>query len=357
MMSPEQRIDALVQALEQWFSDKVDLEKSIDDTLKEGVFTRHDINYSLAWARECVNREVLAEWWQRTGAGPDSQADSTVLCLHAGNLPIVGLQDILAVLLSGGNYLGKISKKDPYLLAGLLEKLRDCGFSDKIHYSTELETFQGFKADAVMFSGSGESARQVKKLLHEKDIASETSRKLIRTASFSMAYVSRTDESTLRELAEAILRYEGKGCRSVAMVISPNEPTSMIKNLGDFMEEFWAANPPLKELSPKTRYRYAYNKAIGRMQHLFRHILIEQNEPDLDNDDVIYWIRGDLFTAGKLAQANLIKLQNIYTENPKATVKGFEDRIQSIASAQHPPIDWEPDGVDPLQWLVGEPHD
>ncbi|MEX0686041.1 MAG: hypothetical protein WD267_12045 [Balneolales bacterium] len=348
----EDRIDIIIQALENWFSDSAVLEKAMNDTLDEGLFTKKDIEHSLNWIRKSVSKETLIEWCASLEDIIEENTEKTVLCLHAGNLPLVGIQDIFAVLLSGYNYAGKISKKDPYLIKSFLDTLDDAGFKGKIRSTTDLKTLKELKAELVMYSGSGESAKRVKKILLDQNIARKDSRKLIRTAGFSLAYLERTDDTCLKELAEAILRYEGKGCRSVGVVVSPSQPVSLIKRLEKYMAAYWNENPPKKQLSPKTRYRFAYNKAIGREQNLIRHILIEQNEPDFENDDIIYWVRGDLFTVRKLAQAYLFKLQNIYAVNPKIKLPGFEDHIESLASAQQPPIDWKPDGIDPLKWLV-----
>jgi len=43
-----------------------------------------------------------------------------VVALLAGNLPLVGLQDALALMLFGQEARVKLSKKDPYLIAVLL---------------------------------------------------------------------------------------------------------------------------------------------------------------------------------------------------------------------------------------------
>ncbi|MEX2640536.1 MAG: acyl-CoA reductase [Balneolales bacterium] len=353
MTTWQQRIEMIMEAADRWLNKDAVLSRSVDKTAGEGLFTRQDIEFSLNHIRNTVTKETLTDWCIKAGADrTGGDPDKTVLCLHAGNLPLVGFQDVMAVLLSGYHYAGKISKKDPYLLPGFLDALSQSGFTGDLKHSPELDNYRDLHADVVMFSGSGDSAKQVKERISKLGIARDDTAYLIRTASFSMVYLDKEDDGSLSDLAEAILRYEGKGCRSVAMVVSPCEPDELIERLEGILERFWENNPPIKVLTPKTKYRQAYNTALGKKQHLFRHLLIQQHGVELDNDDVIFWIKGDQRKAGKLAKSNLTRLQNIYTVNENLTIPEFGDHIQPLSSAQTPPIDWQPDGIDPLSWLV-----
>ncbi|MEX0771743.1 MAG: hypothetical protein WD038_01175 [Balneolales bacterium] len=352
MKKGEKRIKSIIKALDIWLNESDALQQAVDQTVNDELFTRHDIAFSLDHIRASVTEDTLSGWSNKAGADTAPIKNKTALCLHAGNLPLVGFQDVMAVLLSGFNYAGKISRKDQYLLPGFLELLKENGFGKSIQYSLNLNEYKGLQANVVMFSGSGGSAREVMDKLSEMDIVARNHKRLIRTAGFSMAYLDRMDDLILSELTEAMLRYEGKGCRSVALVVSPFGPEELMDNLGKFAEKYWEKYPPIKKLSPKTRYRYAYNKALGKKQQLFRHILIQQNDMELENENIICMVKGDDHECRKRAESNLMRLQNIYTVNPDINIKGFEDRIAPLNSVQTPPINWQPDGVGPLRWLV-----
>ncbi|MEX0780694.1 MAG: acyl-CoA reductase [Balneolales bacterium] len=351
MMHWQQQAELITKALDVWFSSDL-LQQAIERTVKERLFTHHDIQYSLDQIRSSVTNNSLTKWGNEAGLDSASMSDKTILCLHAGNLPLVGFQDVIAVMLSGYKYAGKVSTKDPYLIPAFLDILKEDEVQKRIQYNHKLDNYKGLQADAVMFSGSGESIKEVRNKIKRLNSVSPCYKSLIRTAGFSMVYMNHKDKKSLKALAEAILRYEGKGCRSVAMIVSPIKPDEVIERLGELMEEYWENNPPLRTLSPKTKYRYAYNKALGKDQQIFRHILFQQDGLELDNDDIIYWAQGDVDLAQKLAESNLMRIQNIYTVTDNLKLLGFEDRMAPLASAQSPPISWKPDGFDPLDWLI-----
>lgn len=354
-MELDKRINDLVNALDSWLSSENEwLNDAANRTVEEGYFGEQDVRFALRTVRRTCNETALRDWADRAGLSENEKEGSPVLCLHAGNLPLVGFQDALAVLLHGSRYSGKISRKDPYLLPTFLNevKKRD-GWSDRdVQWTHRLDDFEGMRHDAVLFSGSEKSVPPVRRAVDRLKLADDSTRFLIRTAHFSMAYIDRRDKRTMEDLTEAILRYGGKGCRSVALVVSPFSLNEIKCELTDYIESFWLENPQFAQPEPALRYRWAYNKAVQRPQAWLDHFLLQEGGLELDQDFICYWIEGDPSDASELAERFGEKLQSIYIPHPELEIPGYGERTELLTDAQRPPIHWRPDGVDTLKWLA-----
>ena len=88
---------------------------------------------------------TLRRWLDDSLSHPDisPRKDTVFYALHAGNLPLVGFQDVLAVLLSGAGYAGKLSRKDPWLIASFFDVLRQLHPQIPVQISTDLAGYQG----------------------------------------------------------------------------------------------------------------------------------------------------------------------------------------------------------------------
>jgi hypothetical protein len=347
----KKRIDKLLFVVDQWLRpDNLELKEAIDRTLKESLFSFEDIKYQVRSLKKSLTPTAINRWAERATLRQDVST-KTVVCLHAGNLPLVGIQDILAVALSGHHYIGKLSKKDPYLPATLLRILKKEG---ALHgrWNINIDEFSGERADAVMFSGSTSTAEPVLKRLKTLDIASSTVPKLIRTAHYSMALVEDDQPETMRQLVNAIFRYGGKGCRSVAMVVAPFSLNSKKCHFTDYVEEFWMNQPQHEKAPPSLYHRYAYNKAAGIEQAWLDNFLIEETDRKPVEPFILQWVKGDRKTAAALTNRYLDGLQSIYVTDSSVQLPGAPVEPELLKDAQQPPIWWTPDGTDPLNWLM-----
>jgi hypothetical protein len=118
----EKHIEDIRPATEKWLDhENSSLQKAIRQTVDEGLFSQHDIEFQLSVLRENIANGDIREWVNRSELSDEQNAKGQkVLCLHAGNLPLVGFQTALGTILSGAEYYGKLSRKDPYLLASFL---------------------------------------------------------------------------------------------------------------------------------------------------------------------------------------------------------------------------------------------
>ena len=356
MVDIQQRIDTLMKACDNWLADdNLYVKDAIDRTVREGYFSFEDVSYAIESIRAGINQSTIGEWVKRAKLTDERDAsEKNVLCLHAGNLPLVGFQDAFATLLSGARYTGKISRKDPYLLPTFLNEVKKTGlWSDMdVQWTHRLDDFEGMPHEAVVFAGSEPSVPDVKEAIQKFDLAHQRTQFLIRTTHFSIAYLNKNNEQTLKNLTEAMLRYGGKGCRSVAMVVSPFSMDKINSEITDQIKRFWLENPQHEIPPPKLKQQYAYNEAIERQQLWMDYFLLQEEGLEMDQDFVCYWVQGDESTVAELAEQYRDELQSIYVTESDIEISGWEARTELLSEAQHPSLSWKPDGVDTLEWLL-----
>jgi len=353
-MQKKELLKKVWRAVDGWFQpDNMKLKRAIERTVDENLFRFPDIKHAILALKENISEDILAAWQERYWRNNVSDADpKKVLCLHAGNLPLVGFQDVLAVLLSGNQYLGKISKKDPWLMESFLKFAAEKEGLDSLSWSRSLQDHQNAGVDGVMFSGSAQTVPVIKEKLAQLEITKAGTHFVIRDAHFSMAFIRDDDPKTMRDLTEGVFRYGGQGCRSVAVVVAPFELDEIKCHFTDYIESFWLQNPQHTSPDPVLRYQWAYNKAIERPHAWLDHFMIQQGGIDTSRSFTLFWVPGDQQKAKEIAEKHRHGLQNIFVPDRETVIEGFEDRMDLLSNAQRPPIDWKPDGVDPLQWLV-----
>ena len=416
----KERAFLLQEHLIKWFDDEQSgMQEAIQQSILGTDFSSEDIYFQLSAIKSRLETGDLVHWVdQCTSDRPSSDesrhwldAQSTdnenieayrvtqlrershILCIHAGNLPLVGLQDVIAVLLAGHCYTGKISRKDPYLLSSILSWLIQFGWREQIqHWTQNTAEIPVNNYDEVLFAGSESSLSSVRKTLTEARTLDEETPWLNRIASFSIAYCSSKEavieQST--EFMDALMRHGGKGCRSVGVVVSPvglNELRIPLENamknvleqngsLGqantleqsDALKQNNSANLKMAEIplqgdnrseSTRLTYKKAYNIAVDRVFVDVGDWMIEEHPieyvPEPSNNRVVYWVHANQEDLVNLVERFGSALQSIYYVGPKASdVKKpykYSFDIESIDSAQRPPLYWKPDGIDILRYL------
>lgn len=352
MSKLESHIATISKAIAQWLQpDNSDLKLAIDQTVEEKLFSFQDIKHQILVLKSSLQKKHIETWAERSELEYNSLNKKKVLCLHAGNLPLVGIQDLLAVILTGENYFGKISKKDPYLLPSLLKKFIDFGLVDNTQWSTNLNDFSGIRMDAILFAGSESSANEVKSSLISKKIVGDQTPSLIRTAHFSIALIEDNNPQTMEDLTEAVFRYGGTGCRSVAIVVAPFFLNDEKCEFTDYVESFWLKNPQHKKPDESLFYRYAYNRAFEIPQEWLNDFLIEEHVSHPKEKFLLYWVKGDLNTFSDIIDSYKDGLQSVYSTSNYIGKEISGYRIEPLSQAQAPQVWWKPDQVDTIKWL------
>lgn len=343
-------IQKITNIVENWLKPgNPNLKKAVDRTIEEGLFSKQDIEFQLEVLRENVRNEDIKRWAEKAGLPDQGNATGKkVLCLHAGNLPLVGFQTALGVILTGADYDGKLSRKDPYLLASFLEEVKKSDTSQVVEYSTNLDHFENLQSDKVIFAGSRESVPEVKSAIKRLKAAKPEAEFIIRTAKFSIAYLDEWNSEIRERLTEAMCRYGGQGCRSVAMVVSVFDLEDVREELQASIQEFWDNNPQHQKPTGDLAYQYAYNEGIQRKQLWLEEFLIQETDELPEVDFTVNWVKGGKNKVRELRTKFGPLLQSVYiVENDIEGVK-----TEPLSSAQRPPLWWKPDGVDVIEVIT-----
>lgn len=385
----------LQKHLIEWFEDEQSgMQTAIQQSISGTNFTSADIHFQLSsikcrleagdlvcWVEQCDGEEDQQLGQTEQNEQEDYEVDSQpyeqthVLCIHAGNLPLVGLQDALAVLLAGHYYTGKISRKDPYLLVSILKWLVQRGWEAQIQdWTIETTDIPATNYQKVLFSGSESSLTTLKNILVKAEIIESQTTWLNRTASFSMAYCPNKEmvKKHTSQLIEAVVRHGGKGCRSVGVVVCPVGLNELQNPLEEALKSTLVvaeieANPDSKILKQEAKqnkltsvaYKKAYSLAIDRTFLCVGDWLIEEHPveqvPEPRSNRVVYWVKADVEVLGSLVERFGLALQSVYylgadNSSLEGLLNDFTN-IESIDYAQRPPLYWKPDGVDILRYL------
>lgn len=213
---------------------------------------------------------------------PNAQPDApkTVGLILAGNIPLVGLHDVLSVIVSGHKLRLKLSTHDSVLMKFAIETL--IGESNTLKQRIELSSnMKGI--DAIIATGSSNTSRYF-------DYYFAHLPKIIRRNRHSVAVLTGTEsDQDLNNLCEDIFSFFGLGCRSVSKIYVPKEY--------DFSRLF--------EVSEKFRLRIASNKRYAN---------------NLDYNLALFMVNKEKFLTN-----NLFILQKNQTLGSPISVLHYED--------------------------------
>lgn len=254
----------------------------------------------------------------------------------AGNLPLVGFHDVLAVLLTGNIALIKLSSQDDSLIPFLLKKLMriEPEFEKQIVFVQKLEDFE-----AVIATGSNNSSRYF-------DYYFSKVPNIIRKNRNSIALLTGNEsKDELHLLGSDIFDYYGLGCRNVSKLLVPNDYNFI---------PFFEAIEPFNEILNHHKYQnnYDYNKSIyliNKNKHFDNGFLLvtESNQITSPLSAVFYQEYNSLEEAVDYISNEKENIQVVVTnsdiELPTAKV--------SFGESQSPKL-WDyADGVDTIAFL------
>ena len=187
------------------------LGRAMDEAARQNPwFTEESLQSAISeWGR-LLNEEEINRWVSAYALPREKKDVALVL---AGNIPLVGLHDILSVYLSGHRALIKPSSSDTALINYAAEHLMTA--NPAMAANIEITAVPAKGVDAVIATGSDNTARYFEQYF--KDIPA-----LIRRSRASVAVVSEeTTDEDLSLLAGDIMKYFGMGCRSISLVFLP----------------------------------------------------------------------------------------------------------------------------------------
>lgn len=170
----------------------------------------------------------------------------TIGVINAGNIPFVGLHDLLSVVVSGHTYLGKNASDDNTLLpfaASLITEIAP-SLKPSIRFTEQMKGM-----DAVIATGSNNSARYFEYYFGKYP-------HIIRRNRNGIAVLTgKESEAELKLLGNDIFTYFGLGCRNVSKLYVPEN-----YSFNTFFESIYDQNEVMNH--NKYMNNFDYNNSI-----------------------------------------------------------------------------------------------
>jgi len=338
--------DALAEAAGLWkrpgFTDRV---AAIEATLKcNNTFTPEALEAAVSTVMSRLEREALDSWI----AGRFTGLSLPVAVLNAGNIPFVGLQDLLAVVCTGHEYLGIVSSKSPHLLpsfastvARILPRLR-VSFTD---FDTAL-----YGCAALIATGADATLKQI---LSEAGRAGVDPRRiLVRGTRISVAVLDGMEgNDELDALACDVLLHEGRGCLNASIIFAPADQDWGL--LLASMDRMRLRYPPHQSTVQTIRQETRLYKATGQRYRTQSGILLVDGKPEPRRPGVVVWSRySTLRDVENWIDSNADRLQAVIVPT-RVDLRTGPVVTCLPGQSQDPPLDWAPDGRDTIEFLVG----
>ena len=267
-----------------------------------------------------------------------SEEGKNVGLILAGNIPAVGFQDILYVLLSGATVHVKLSSQDTVVIKYLVSELVaiDNEFGSLINFTDKLNLDE---LDAVLATGTDNTSRYFEQYF--KKVAH-----IVRKNRTSVAVLDGFEsQENIEALAIDITKYFGLGCRNVTKLFVP-KGYDMVPLLKEVEENH-------KYLSWHSKYNnnYDYYKAVflvNKKEHLDNGVLLAQKEESLFSPVAVLYYQEytDLNNVTALLEQQSHKIQVVVSNH-----KEVFNRTIPFGQAQSPGLFDFPDGENVLEFL------
>jgi len=312
----------------------------IDDTANfNRWFIPEYVSNMLNEIGKCLDKDSLEKWLAPYKKDIEAcKTAKTIAVVMAGNIPAVGFNDFLTVLISGNNILAKLSSDDDKLLPAIAELLIAIApeFENQIQFTDQ--TLKNF--DAVIATGSNNSSRFF-------DYYFGKYPHIIRKNRNGVAIITGNEsKADFEKLADDVFLYFGLGCRNVSKIFVPEKY--------DF-QEMLPVLEERKSVIENTKYfnNYEYNKAIylvNGIKHFDTgNLLLTENEQFSSPVSVLYFSYYD-------SSASLNDLKKKKKDKIQCVVGLENEFIQTIpfGTSQQPEL-WDyADGVDVMEFLLNE---
>ncbi|GGF03667.1 Acyl-CoA reductase (LuxC) [Chishuiella changwenlii] len=244
-------------------------------------FTKENIFFALENWSKALTTESLSNWISNYNF---TVTEKNVGIIMAGNLPLVGFHDLLAVILAGHSALVKTSSKDDKLMLFIIKFLYTINddFKQIIKKIDRLENF-----DAVIATGSNNTARYFEQYFSKVP-------NIIRKNRTSVAVLNGTETNDeLKALGDDIFRYFGLGCRNITKIYFKSE-----EQIPTFFENILDWGTTVIN-HPKYANNYDYNRAIyllGKDDFLDNNFVLLKKDENLHSPIAVvnYEIYSDL---------------------------------------------------------------
>lgn len=333
-MTLKQRIDAFSVLGEKLRSPNFINTASLERTeVLNPWFTPENVTLQIQQFGNLLQAENLSSWLANYSF---EDSDKTVGLITAGNIPLVGLHDIICILLSGFKLQVKISSNDAGLTALVLNTLLEIqpAFKKKVDITEQLRDF-----DLVIATGSNNSSRYFDYYFGKKP-------HIIRKNRNALAVLTgKESPSEIRELAKDIFTYFGLGCRSVSKLYIPQGYA--IEQLLDHLEDYAHLGDHYKYKNNYDYYKSIY--LINGNKHYDNGFLLLKEDPSLASPlSVLHFSEyTDISALEDELRASSEHIQCVVSGEPL----NIPSPVVGFGKAQQPTLEDYADNVNTLDFL------
>ncbi len=301
---------------------------------KNPWFTSESINKALEGILLFLRPEALQTWSANI---PNHNLEPKQIgIVMAGNLPMVGFHDLLAVLITGNKAKIKLSSQDSVLLPFLINTLTSIqpAFETQVEIQEQLKDF-----DAVIATGSDNTARYFDHYFGKYP-------NIIRKNRTSVGVVTGSEtKEELGAFGNDIYDYFGLGCRNISKIYFPKG-----YDIPSFIDQL----APFKDVIHHNKYcnNYEYQKSIylvNKVSHLDNGFTLfkEETEHLVSPLSVLFYeFYSDIPTLQKTLAAHKEKIQCI------ACQTDLGSNAIAPGSTQCPSLDDYADNINTLEFLL-----
>ena len=276
-----------------------------------------------------LNKQTLENWVKHYHIDDNIQVKNVGVVM-AGNIPLVGFHDFLAIFMTGHKQTIKLSGKDDLLLKELVNKLCEWepACREQIIFAEQLKG-----CDAYIATGSNNSSRYFEQYFAKYP-------NIIRRNRTAAAILTGEEsEEELEKLSDDIHMYFGLGCRNVSKIFVP-EGYDFIPLLKSFDKYRFF------EDHHKYKNNYDYQLSIILLNNIYYmtngSTLLTENQGLFSPISHLYF---EHYKDQQLLTAQLQQNNDI-----QCTVGGSG---VAVGEAQQPGLFNYADGVDTMQFLLG----
>jgi hypothetical protein len=290
-------------------------------------------------ASQMLDRQKLSAWVNQYGVSETAHPTHSIGLVMAGNIPLVGFSDWLAVFASGQRAIVKLSDKDKTLLPYLVHLIGTWMPESRAytHFTPADTPMTAF--DAVIATGSNNTSRYFEAYFSKYP-------HIIRRNRTSVAVLNGQEtETELHNLALDIYTYFGLGCRNVSKLYLPNDYD---------LEALCASLNTHAHFAEHNKYRnnFDYNVTLfilNKIPYYANPGLILREDPSLHSriSCVHFEYYTDIQQVTHHLTERLDDLQCVITSPGLLT----EIATTRFGQSQIPSLSDYPDGVDVMHWI------
>ena len=330
-MHLEQRINLLADLGSYMVSDETQWQQAKAQAYWEnGWFTPEFVKTAVDQIADgFLSKEKLRSWAGDYHIPEDNPAPRLVGLVMAGNIPLVGFHDFLAIFLSGHRQMIKTSSKDNILITHLIQQI--------VKWAPEAGQAISMSAmlkgcDAYVATGGNNAARYFEYYFARFP-------HIIRRNRTSVAILTGQEtKEDLENLAEDIQLYFGLGCRNVTKIYVP-ESYDFVPLLG--------ACDRFNYLADQHKYKNNYDYQLT--------LLILNKKAYMSNESILLVEDPSLFSP-----ISVLHYEYYSSQAALAAELSLNNQIQCIigkgyipfGQAQRPDLTQYADGVDTLKFLM-----